>query len=224
MRSDLIKRLSEAHFDFIVSSVSKTPRTLTTLISLTYSGDLLICWRAIDAVGRCADKLAGTRPEIFRKYLQRLFWMMSDESGALAPHAPEVIGEIIQSRPKEFKDFIPLTISLLNLEPEDLPLFLPGILYALGRIGEAASGSVEEALGCIETSLRAPDSEARAMSVLSLGRMGCRGILLRHPELEMDPGRTQIYAEEHMRETTVARIYRDALARSSGPNQRMPIS
>ncbi|MEJ2110337.1 MAG: hypothetical protein P8Z37_10570 [Acidobacteriota bacterium] len=205
-------RLSEANFDFIVSSVSKTPRTLTTLISLTCSDELLICWRAIDAIGRCAEELSGTRPEICRKYLRRLFWMMSDESGSFAPHAPEVIGEIVQSNPKEFEDFIPLTISLLDLEPEDLPAFLPGILYALGRIGEAAPGSVVEALRCIELYLRASDPQTRAMSILSLYRLGCRDVLLRYSELESDPGRTQIYAEAHIRETTVSRIYRDAMA------------
>jgi len=212
VRSDLNALLFGADFDQILNVFAKSSRTLSALITFTYSGNPLICWRAIDAIGRSADHYSSTRPEIFRNYLQRLFWMMSDESGAVVPHAPEVIGEIVQSNTKEFADFIPLSISLLNLEPEDLPLFLPGILYALGRIGWADPGVVDNALDCIEKSLAVKDPQTRAMAVQCLNRLGNNEILLRHPELSKDSGKTQIYSEGQLLDVIVARLYRDALS------------
>jgi hypothetical protein len=214
VKSDIRTWLACADFRKVLDAARSHNRTISTLITLTYSDDPLIRWRAIDAIGRCAEDLSADRPEIFRNYLRRLFWMMSDEAGAVAPHAPEAIGEIIHSNPEEFLEFIPLTISLLNLEPEDRPLFLPGILYALGLIGEAVPGSVEGGLEDIEKSLLDPDSQVRAMAVRCLDRIQAYAVLLRYPELARDDGRSQIYFKEQILSTTVDRIYSEAFMRA----------
>lgn len=214
MRPDLRTLLAGGDFGRVLDEVGRNPRTLGTLITLTYSDDPLICWRSIDAIGRCADHLSPARPAIFRKYLQRLFWMMSDESGSVAPHAPEAIGEIIQSNPQEYSDFIPLTLSLLKLEPEDLPLFLPAILYALGRIGAVVPERVKDTLNEIETLLSSPDIQTRAMAVRCLDRIGCSEILLRHPRLKDDSEEALIYHEERIQKAAVSQLYADALSRS----------
>ena len=202
--------LACADFSSVLDAVSASNRTISTLITLTYSENPLLRWRAVDAIGRCAKMLSSQHPGIFRNYLRRLFWMMSDESGAFAPHAPEIIGEIIYSDPAEFVDFVSMTVSLLDMEPEDIPPFLPGILYALGRIGEAVPDKIEEAVERIEKALSSPDPQARAMAVWCLRRIGGSGILLRHPELEKDPGRAIIYSNEQILATTVERLYAEA--------------
>ena len=212
MQSDLRVLLERADFGRIVAAASKTSRTLSALITLTYSDDSLVCWRSIDAIGRCAEKLSTQRPRIFRNYLQRLFWMMSDESGSVVPHAPEIIGEIIRSNPDAFHDCIPLTISLLSLEPEDLPRFLPGVLYALARIGPVSPSGIKGAAEGIERSLASPDPQARAMAVLCLGCNGWKRTLLRHSALARDSEGACIYEDEKILSTTVAKLYRNALA------------
>ena len=210
MKSELRSWLVSADFRKDLDAASDSNRIIGTLITLTYSNDTLLSWRAIDAIGRCAVQLASHKPEVLKKYLRRLFWMMTDESGSIAPRAPEAIGEIIRSNPEEFSDFIPLTVSLMNLEPEDRPVFLPGILYALGRIGEAAAGTIDDTEG-IEPALSDPDSQVRAMAVWCLGRIGGHDILLRHPELEKDNGEAQLYHEEHLLDTTVGDLYKKTL-------------
>ena len=95
---------------------------------------------------------------------------MSDE-GAVARHAPEANGEIVRSDPRAFADFIPMTVSLLGLEPEDRPPFLPGILHALGRIGEAAPDLAAASLPRVVETLRETNSQVRAMAVRCLGRL-----------------------------------------------------
>ena len=211
MKSDLRSWLISAEFRKILDAASGSNRIIGALITLTYSDDPLLGWRAIDAIGRCAEHLAPIRPEVLEKYLHRLFWMMTDESGSIAPRAPEIIGEIVRSNPDKFSDFIPLTASLLHLEPEDRPVFLAGILYALGRIGEAAAGRIEVSIEGIETSLSDPGSQTRAMAVWCLGRIGRHDILLRHSELQQDDGAAQIYLEERLLDTTVGELYKKTL-------------
>jgi hypothetical protein len=211
MKSELRSRLASADFQRVLDAVSESNRAIGKLITLTYCDNALIRWRAIDAVGRSAKHWGPKRPEVFKKYLRRLFWMMTDESGSVAPHAPEVIGEIIHSNPLIFSEFIPLTLSLMNLEPEDRPLFLPGILYALGKIGEAAPGALGESVNGIEACLSEKDSQVRAMAVWCLGRMGSRDTLLGHPELAGDGGKALIYHEERLLDTTVGLLYKQAL-------------
>ncbi len=207
LMSDLRNWLAAADFRKILDAVHANNRTIGILITLTYSENVLLAWRAIDAIGRCAVYLAPIRPRVLTKYLRRLFWMMTDESGNIAPRAPEAIGEIIRSNPEKYSDFIPLTVSLMNLEPEDRPVFLPGILYALGRIGEAAPGTIDESVDGIEAALSDPDSQARAMAIRCLEFIGRRDILLRHPELEKDYGNALIYRKEHILNTTVGGLY-----------------
>jgi len=212
VKSQLQAWLACAEFQRVVNAASDCGRTVSTLITLTYAADPLIRWRAIDAIGRCAVHLSRIRPESLKNYLRRLFWLMSDESGAVAWRAPEAIGEIVRSDPQAFADFIPMTIKLLDLEPEDRPPFLPGILYALGRIGEAAPSSVVKALPGIIDSLTEADSQSRAMAVWCLGRIGARDALSQHPELANDHGKAIIYREKQLMETTVSSLMHDALA------------
>lgn len=209
MRQDLHAWLATADFKRILDAFAKSSRTLSALITFTYSENPLVCWRAIDAVGRVAERYCSARPPAFRNYLQRLFWMMSDEAGIVAPHAPELIGEIVRSDTNAFGEFIPLTVSLLNLEPEDLPLFLPGILYALWRIGQVFPVASEEAFHGFEAALRSKDPRARAMAVRCLSLPDCREALLQHPELEEDTEKVRIYREGELYDTSIARLYRE---------------
>jgi hypothetical protein len=207
LNSELQNWLEAADFGKVIEAAAESHRTVGALINLTYSADPLVAWRAIDAVGRCASRIPPIRTEILVKYLRRLFWMMSDESGSSSPHAPELIGEIIRSNPSAFAGFIPLAIALLDLEPEDRPRFLPGILYALGRIGEVSPGSLEESLPSIEQCLADPDPQVRTMAVWCMGRIGHVASLLRYPELLRDTGTARIYRGETILETSAGSLF-----------------
>lgn len=209
MKLELREWLVEARFQRIIDTASEHVRTVHTLIALTYDEDLLIQWRALDAIGRCAEHLCSTRTEALRNLLRRLFWQMSDEAGAMTWHAPEIMGEIVRADPRAFADFIPMTVSLLDLEPEDLPRFLPGILYALGRIGEKKPDSVKEGLPGILRALADEDAQARAMAIWCLGRIGEHKALMQRPELAQDQGKAIVYKDEQLVVTTVETLWAD---------------
>jgi hypothetical protein len=211
VKSQLRSWLAGAEFQRVVAASVEHNRIINILIALTYEADPLIAWRAIDAIGRCAARLSAIRPEHVKGSLRRLFWMMSDESGAVAWHAPEAIGEIIHSDPHTFAEFIPMTISLLDMEPEDRPRFLPGVLYALGRIGEVAANSVDACLPSIFDALSHVEVQTRAMAVCCLGRLKARNLLLQHPELARDSAKALIYRDGELVETTISLLRADAL-------------
>lgn len=210
MKSQLRSWLAASEFHRVVEAALEHNRIISLLIALTYDADPLISWRAIDAIGRCAARLSATRPESLKNSLRRLFWMMSDESGSVAWHAPEAIGEIVRSDPRAFEDFIPMTVSLLDLEPEDRPPFLPGILYALGRIGEVAANSVDACLPSIFDALGDPEVQTRAMAICCLGRLKARDLLIQRPELAQDQAKAQIYRNEELVETPISLLFRNA--------------
>ena len=206
MKSQLYQWLARAEFLRIVDASLAQTRTVRILIGLTYDSNALIRWRALDAIGRCAIQLCKTQSQSLKNLLRRQFWLMSDECGAISWHAPETIGEIISASPGVFADFVPITIGLLDLEPEDRPRFLPGILYALGRIGGVAPDAVKCAIPEIEKMLTESEAQARAMAVWSIGQMGGKSILLEHTELTDDRGRAIIYRNEQLEQTTVGNL------------------
>jgi hypothetical protein len=210
MKSKLREWLADAQFRRIVDAASEHRRTLSSLVAFTYDADPLIHWRALDAIGRCAVHLCRTRTEALKNLLRRLFWQMSDEAGAMAWHAPEAIGEIVRADPQAFADFIPLTVSLLNLEPEDLPRFLPGTLYALGRIGEKAPDSVKEGVPAMVEALSGETAQVRAMAVWCLGQIGRVDVLRQRPELARDLGKATVYRDQRLVSTTVAAVWTEA--------------
>jgi hypothetical protein len=207
MKSQVYKWLAQAEFQRIVDASLAQTRTVRILIALTYDSNTLIRWRALDAIGRCAKQLCATRSRSLKNLLRRQFWLMSDECGAISWHAPETIGEIVSASPDMFADFVPMTVGLLDLEPEDRPRFLPGILYALGRIGTAAPESVGHAIPEIEKMLTEGDAQARAMAVWCIGQIGDMSVLLEHPELTDDRGEAIIYRNEQLEQTTIGRLY-----------------
>jgi hypothetical protein len=217
MKSQLRKWLAEAGFQRIIDTASEHKRAVSTLITLTYDEDPLIHWRALDAIGRCASHICSTRPEMLKNLLRRLFWQMTDEAGVMAWHAPETIGEIVRADPRVFADFIPLTVSLFDLEPEDLPKFLPGILYALGRIGERTPHSVKRGLPRMIEALAEENAQTRAMAVWCLGRIGESRILKQRPELARDHSAAVVYKNEQLASTTIFALWTEAVGSSQLP-------
>lgn len=176
MKSTLRRWLDEGRFDEIVNAVVSNRRLLGTLFTITYDTDPLVVGRAVDAFGRAADRLADVDPEFVREHLRRLFWLITDESGGIAWRAPETAGEVLRRRPDTFRDFVPLLLSVLDMEPEDLVRFLPGTLCAIGRLAEAAPQALssDQAWWVRQRAVRAlfsADSQARGLALWCLARL-----------------------------------------------------
>lgn len=164
--------LSRADFPAIVDYAGGNRRILSFLTALTYDQDSLISWRAVEAIGSAASRIAADDPEYVRVHLRRLVWLLNDESGGIGWRAPEAMGEIIYHHPELFSAFIPILVNLMDMEPEDAVRFRIGWLWAMGRLAEVRPDDSRPALPTIIACLDDPDPQARGMAIVCLGKMG----------------------------------------------------
>ncbi|GAB4488791.1 MAG: hypothetical protein OHK006_19680 [Thermodesulfovibrionales bacterium] len=134
---------------------------LRRLIGLAYDKADLICWRAIEAVGRVSGLINRSRPDIARNLAQRLLWMMRDESGNNPGSAPEMLGEIVLNSPDAFADIAPIIGSF-----EDEAMLRKGVLRALWRVAGRRADLVNVDETAVRGYLEDPDPEVRAYAIL----------------------------------------------------------
>jgi len=213
MKRDLRELLEQNRLDEIADMAEGRRRVLSTLRSLTFDRDRLIGWRAVEAMGVVADRLANDDPDFVLEELRNLFWLLSEESGGVCWHAPEAMAEIVQRRPSEFSSYITITATLINeMADEDLDHFRPGILWAIGRLGPLAADTIDDVLPAIKASLDSPDPQARGLAVWCLGQVGRADLLEGRKDLLDDVGPVDLYKDGSIFRTSV----RDLVVRASG--------
>ena len=187
-------------------------RVLGHLVSLTFDPQQQIGWRAVEAMGAAASRIAQHDPQYVRNHLRRLHWLLNDESGGLCWRAPEAMAEIVRRRPKLFAEYIPIIIFLiLNLAEEDLDHFRTGILWAIGRLGAVAGDHVQAVLPAITSALDDSCPQVRGMAVWCLGQVGQARVLAGRPDLLRDEGPVELYEKGHLNRTSVCHLVRALL-------------
>jgi len=105
------------------------PDTGIMILALAFDLDDRRRWRAIEALGRWSAEVSRHDPEPVRSLIRRVLWLMNDESGGLAWHGPEVLGEILANVPELLPEYGRIVASFLHEEP-----FGPGVCWALARL------------------------------------------------------------------------------------------
>jgi hypothetical protein len=186
--------------------------TLGRLVPLTFDRDPQIGWRAVEAMGIAARRIAETSPDTVRDQLRRLNWLLSEESGGICWRAPEAMAEIVRHTRGEFDDYIPIIVSLLlYMADEDLGHFRPGILWAIGRLGERAEPYVSDVVPAVTAALSYADPQVRGMAVWCLGRLGRTALLAERPALLDDDAPVDLYDDGVLNRTSIRRLARHAL-------------
>ena len=124
--------------------LSKKDRSvMRILLALTYDKKALLSRRAIEAIGEITSSMP---PEEARQVIQRVLWMMREESGGCAWSGPEILGEIVRGNPKPFEDIVPIIASFYEEE-----IFKSGVIRALERIAEVRPGLARPHLNRLST-------------------------------------------------------------------------
>ena len=211
MKKHLRELLDTERIEEIADIAGRQRRVLGSLVSLTFDPDPLIVWRAVEAMGAAAARIADDDPEYVREHLRRLRWLISDESGGICWHAPEAMAEIIRRRPRLFSDHIPIVVYLLRvMEEEDLVRFRAGILWAIGRLGDLAASEVEAVLPSIAACLDDSDPQVRGMAVWCLAQSRRTELLQTRSDLLSDEGTVALYLDGHLLRRSVAELARQA--------------
>ena len=207
LKRTLRQLLDEAQLEQIADLAGSHRRVLGGLVALTFDAQDLIGWRAVEAMGLAADRIAATDPACVVEHLRRLHWLLSEESGGICWRAPQAIAEIVRHRPEQFADFIPIVTHLLvDMAEEDLKHFRPGILWAIARLGPAACDHLTAVLPAVTAALDYPDPQVRGMAVCALAHTGHAMALASHPELHSDPGPVDLYEDRNVHRTTVGAL------------------
>ncbi|MDA8219347.1 MAG: HEAT repeat domain-containing protein [Dehalococcoidales bacterium] len=206
MRNEVRELLARRDLPSLQALAAQDRRTLSALLPFTYQPDGLLRWRAVEAIGLVAGTIADRDPEFVRGFVRRFLWSLSDESGAVGWSAPEAVGEIVANRPALFADYAPIVMSLFDTLEEDY--FVPGILWALGRIAQADPSLVREAQDCVIALLADSTPRVRGLAAWCLGQM----CLPEAPEylqsLFEDEHTLAIYEDGNLHTTTVGHLAR----------------
>ena len=203
----------DADYQAIIDLAGRNRRVLSFLTGLTYDPDPLICWRAVEALGRAAGFIAENDAEFVRNHVLRLLWLLNDESGGVGWRAPEAIGEILRAQPDRLSQFWPIVASFLDMmEAEDIRPFRPGMLWALGRLGQVRPEALRSALPWIIPCLDETDPQTRGMAAWCLGQLGETAPLAERPVLLEDETPVTLYSGGRLVQTSVARLAGQALA------------
>lgn len=164
LRKERVRQLL-AHRDLagLVSWAGESRDPLGALLSVTYDRDELIRWRAIEAIGAAAALLATSDIEKVRDFIRRVLWLMNDESGGVAWHAPEAIGEILFRIPSLASEYGRLLFQFLRLPP-----FEAGAHFALARIAAKCPELIRECEQALRRSLEDINPAVRAWARIAL--------------------------------------------------------
>ncbi len=198
--------LETADFARIERLALESRKVFSILISLAYDKEDLLCWRAIEAMGRAAGAVAKKDPSAVRNVVQRLIWSVSEESGGIGWSAPEMLGEIVINSPQAFADIPPLILSFHEEES-----FLKGVLWAVGRLSSAGIDGMRGSFDVVVKALNHDDPSVRGLALHALSGLGVKGVEERVKEMFHDEGRCVIYENQELVEAKVSDIARMVL-------------
>lgn len=218
IKETLRELLELGHFEQIAEMATQRRRVLGGLVSLTFDPEEQIGWRAVEAMGLAASRIAQHDPQFVINHLRRLHWLLSEESGGVCWRAPEAMAEIVRHRPTLFANYVPIVVSLIvSLAEEDLDRFKAGILWAIGRLGPVAGEHVPAVLSAITSALDDGDPQVRGTAAWCLGQVGQGRLLTGRPDLLSDEGPVDLYEDGHLNRTSVCQLVRRAIG--DGPNE-----
>ncbi|HHW43148.1 MAG TPA: HEAT repeat domain-containing protein [Desulfotomaculum sp.] len=193
--------LKEQKYDEIANMVLENKGNIRALRRLLHEPGTLLCWRAIEAMGVVAQRLAEQNPEAVRVILRNLLWTINEESGGIGWTAPECIGEIVYRRPDLFGDYASIIIFYAD---EDM--LRRGVIWAAGRIAQARPDLVARYVPTLAAYLDDPDPVVRGYTLRLLGTMGEKLDIKRYTHLLEDRSTVPVYENGQLHETTVAEL------------------
>jgi len=205
LKARIINLLKTCSYDEIAEISKKDKAVIRRIISLAYDKDDVISWRAVEAMGIVALKLAEERMDVIRDTIRRLLWSMGEESGGIGWSSAEMLGEIIRSNPDEFADIIPIVWSF---KEEDM--FRAGVLWAMGRIADVRPDLVVFISKDIRQMLSDKNPAVRAYAVCTIGKLGVKDLLKETMSLLEDNSPISFYKDYELQKKTVGDIVREA--------------
>ncbi len=203
LRKEIKDALIEDDLDRIAAMAPGNKRVFGAIMALTYDKENVIAWRAIEAMGLAVATIAADNPGMARDIVRRLLWSVTEESGSIGWSAPEMLAEVVAQSPGQFSDLPPIIMSL-----SEEPPFLPGVLWAMGRLAEAGLSLPRDARAVITASLAAAEPGVRGMALWAASRARFPGIGQRVEAMGADRGSFRLYRNRALESVAIGDLAR----------------
>jgi len=174
-KAELDQMLSREDFPGLLRAARReTAKVIRFLTSRLYSADEDQKWRAVRALGQVAGRREILGDRKAAELLQRFFWSLNDESGAVPYGVPEAIGEILAVRPELQPQFLPILCSMVTEEETSQTGAIErGVIWALGRIGTQVVECSPAAVAAVAAAASShADHVTRRVAAWALPRIG----------------------------------------------------
>jgi hypothetical protein len=173
------------------------------LMQFFYDPGDLLHWRALEGLGY----VAGSHPEQVGKLINRLLYLLNEDSGSNGWGAAAALGEIGRHQVSLVQEIIPMFVGFL-----EEPFSQEPMLWGVGRMAEAQAQLLEEVLPRVVPFLKSSQPQLRALAAWSLGKGRYQPAAEAISALTGDDEPVEIYDRGRMIQTTVGQVAREALA------------
>lgn len=207
-KKEIKRLLKESRYNELNDLFPNKRKLITLLISSTYDRTDVVAWRAMEAIGLISAKMSVDNPDFVRDLVNRLLWMIRDESGGIGWSCPEILSEIVKNNPELCKDIATVVASF-----HDEPPLTPGVMLAIGRIGPIHTYFYDFAAPIVTSYLDDPDPAIHAYAAYAAGELGIQNVTDKLEELGNDTSTVPFYEGGLLKEMTAGKIADTALAK-----------
>jgi hypothetical protein len=204
IREQIVPLLKAGDFTGLQKLAGQDGRVTEIVMQFFYDPGDLLHWRALEGLGQ----VAASQPEQVRKLINRLLYLLNEDSGSTGWGAAAALGEIGRRQVSLVQDIIPMFVGFLE-EP-----FSQGpMLWGVGRLAEVHPELLAEVLPVIVHFLTNSDPQLRGLAAWSLGKARYQPAREALQALQGDDHVVQLYDREELFHATVGQLAQEALAR-----------
>jgi HEAT repeat protein len=193
------------------------PAQLTgPLFGLLLDRDEEIRWRAVEAFGLTAARLADTGMEQARVLMRSCMWRLNEESGNLGWGIPECIGASLALQEGLAREYHRILCSYIFDDPArdgnylDHALLRRGAYWGIARLAQVRPALVEPARPFLMTALNDADPGNRGLAAWALGILGAAEALSGLRALAGDEASFPLFRDGEVRRATVGGLAEEA--------------
>jgi len=202
LREKIVPLLQAGDFPGLTRLAGQESGVAAILMQFLYEPGALLYWRALEGLGQ----VAGAHPEQVHKLINRLLYLLNEDSGSNGWGAAAALGEIGRGRIDLVKEIIPLFVGFLAE-----PFSREPMLWGVGRLAEVQAELLDEVLPEIVPFLTSPEPQVRALAAWALGKARYQPAAGAIQALTGDKHPVELYDRGRLLETTVGQIAHEAL-------------
>jgi len=215
LKKSIRSLLSQNDISKALETIRRHParQAVNPLFSFLLSGDELVKWRAVIAMGVVVAGLAEEDMESARIVMRRLIWNLNDESGGIGWGSPEAMGEIMARNHRLADEYAKILVSYIRPDGNFIEheMLQRGVLWGLGRLARVRPHLLGDAAGFLRPYLESPDPLLRGLAAWAAGAIGDESAVHLLERLLKDEATVSIFFDARLVAHPISRLAQEAL-------------